>query len=61
MAKKQTFGDKTSKTKNSKNQVKFIKSYVSKKTNSIRFLEEIVTIPEGNSVESVLKEKIDSK
>ena len=32
-----------------------------KKTNSIRFLEEIVTIPEGKSVESVLKEKIDSK
>ena len=31
MAKKQTFGDKTSKTKNSKNQVKLIKSYVSKK------------------------------
>ena len=61
MAKKQTFGDKTSKTKSSKNQVKFIKSYVSKKTNSIRFLEEIVTIPEGKSVESVLKEKIDSK
>ena len=61
MAKKQTFGDKTSKTKNSKNQVKLIKSYVSKKTNSIRFHEEIVTIAEGKSVESVLKEKIDSK
>ena len=61
MAKKQTFGDKTSKTKNSKNRVKLIKSYISKKTNSIRFLEEMVEVPDGQSIESVLKEKLDSK
>jgi len=61
MAKKQTFSDKTSKTKNSKNRVKLIKSYISKKTNSIRFLEEMVEVPDGESIESVLKEKLDSK
>ena len=61
MAKKQTFSDKTSKAKNSKNRVKLIKSYISKKTNSIRFLEEMVEVPDGQSIESVLKEKLDSK
>ena len=61
MAKKQTFSDKTSKAKNSKNRVKLIKSYISKKTNSIRFLEEMVEVPDGKSIESVLKEKLDSK
>ena len=29
----------------------------SKKTNAIRFLEEMVEVPDGQSIESVLKEK----
>ena len=62
MAKKQSFNDKTSgKNTNTKNKVKLIKSSISSKTNSIRFSEEMVTIPDGKSVESVLKEVVDSK
>jgi len=62
MAKKQSFSDKTVQKKESKkNMIKFIRSNISKKTNSIRFIEEMVTIPDGKSVESVLKEKISSK
>ena len=62
MAKKQTFEDKTAGNKGkSKNKVKLIRSNISSKTNSIRFSEEMVSIPDGKSVESVLKEVIDSK
>lgn len=62
MAKKQTFGDKAAgKASNSKNRVKLIKSSFSEKTNAIRFSEEMVIIPEGKSVEAVLKDVIASK
>ena len=62
MAKKQSFSDKNSgKNTNTKNKVKLIKSSISSKTNSIRFSEEMVAIPDGKSVESVLKEVVDSK
>ena len=57
MAKKQTFGDKAAgKNATGKNKVKLIRSSISKKTKSIRFSEEMVTIPDGKSVEAVLKE-----
>lgn len=61
MAKKQSFGDKTAGKAIGKNKVKLIKSNISTKTKSIRFSEEMVTIPEGKSVESVLKEITSSK
>ena len=62
MAKKQTFGDKAAgKATNSKNRDKLIKSSLSEKTNAIRFSEEMVVIPDGKSVEAVLKEVIASK
>ena len=62
MAKKQSFSDKTSgKNTNTKNKVKLIRSSISRKTSSIRFNEEMVTIPDGKSVESVLKEVVNSK
>ena len=56
MAKKQTFESKLNKSSDEKNQVKLIRSFYSKETQSIRFSEEMVTIPEGKSVDSHLKE-----
>ena len=62
MAKKQSFGDKTAgKAANLRNRVKLIKSNLSSTKNSIRFSEEMVSIPEGKAVEVVLKEIINSK
>ena len=55
MAKKQTFESKLNKSSDKKNQVKLIRSFYSKETQSIRFSEEMVTI-EGKSVDSHLKE-----
>lgn len=58
MAKKQTFGDKVGKhNKNSKTNIKFVKSTLTEKGN-IRFSEEIVGIPEGENVENYLKNLI---
>ena len=56
MAKKQTFESKLNKSSDKKNQVKLIRSFYSQETQSIRFSEEMVTIPEGKSVDSHLKE-----
>ena len=56
MAKKQTFESKLNKSSDKKNQVKLIRSFYSKETQSIRFSEEMVTIPEGKSVDGHLKE-----
>ena len=58
MAKKQTFGDKVGKNnKNSKTNIKFVKSTLTEKGN-IRFSDEIVGIPEGENVENYLKNLI---
>tara|TARA_B100001758_G_scaffold50598_1_gene41088 strand:- start:52 stop:234 length:183 start_codon:yes stop_codon:yes gene_type:complete len=56
MAKKQTFESKLNKSGSKKNQIKLIRSYFSKETQSIRFSEEMVSIPEGKSVDAHLKE-----
>ena len=57
MAKKQTFGEKVGKQKaSSKNHIKLIRSGKSKKTNALRFYEEMVKIPDGKNADSVLKE-----
>tara|TARA_Y100000590_G_C15314362_1_gene861385 strand:+ start:374 stop:559 length:186 start_codon:yes stop_codon:yes gene_type:complete len=57
MAKKQTFGEKVGKQKaSSKNHIKLIRSGKSKKTNALRFYEEMVKIPDGKNADSVVKE-----
>ena len=57
MAKKQTFGDKTS--KQSKNKSTYIKLIRSVKTNkdSVLFKKEMVEIPDGKNPGSYIKEK----
>jgi len=61
MAKKQTFSDKTSKTGNKKSKIKLIRSFISDRTGSIRFSEDMLDIPEGKTPDSVIKEFIASK
>ena len=56
MAKKQTFESKLNKSNNKNSKVKLIRSNLSKNKQSVRFLEEMVEIPEGKSVEAYLKE-----
>ena len=58
MAKKQTFESKLNKSDNKKNQIKLIRSQISKNNQSIRFSEEMVSIPDGKSIEEHLKEII---
>ena len=58
MAKKQTFESKLNKSDNNKNQIKLIRSQTSGDGKSLRFSEEIVSIPDGKSVEAYLKEII---
>ena len=58
MAKKQTFESKLNKSDNKKNQIKLIRSQISKNNRSIRFSEEMVSIPDGKSIEAHLKEMI---
>ena len=57
MAKKQSFGDKTS--KQGKNKSTYIKLIRSIKTNkdSVLFKKEMVEIPDGKTPESYIKEK----
>jgi len=57
MAKKQTFGDKTS--KQGKNKSTFIKLVRTVKTNrdTVLFKKEMVEVPEGKTPESYIKEK----
>ena len=51
MAKKQSFSDKTSgKNANTKNKVKLIRSSMSSKTNSIRFLKRWLLSQMGNQL-----------
>ena len=56
MAKKQTFESKVNKSDNKQNQIKLIRSQISKNNKSIRFSEEMVAIPDGKSIEAYLKE-----
>ena len=63
MAKKQTFGDKTSGKgkENSKNRIKLIRSFTSDKTGSIRFSEDMLKVSEGSTPENTIKEFLESK
>ena len=61
MAKKQTFSDKSGKKQSSKNRIKLIRSYLSDKTGSLRFTEDMLLVPEGESPEKVIKDFISSK
>ena len=62
MAKKQSFGDKISKTKNTgKSCIKLIRSDRSSKTGALRFFDAIVQIPEGKSADGVVKELLAKK
>ena len=56
MAKKQSFGDKTSKgEQNSKNRIKFIRSFISEKTGAVRFTEDMLKVSSNESPESAIK------
>ena len=61
MAKKQTFGDKTGKAKNVKNRIKLIRSFISEKTGSVRFSEDMLLVKDGSTPENTIKEFIASK
>tara|TARA_Y100001970_G_scaffold58912_1_gene74943 strand:+ start:440 stop:625 length:186 start_codon:yes stop_codon:yes gene_type:complete len=61
MAKKQTFGDKTSKQNQKKSTyIKLVRSIKTDK-NSILFKKEMVEVPDGKSPESYIKEKFKNK
>ena len=61
MAKKQTFSSKVSKDTVKKNTIKLIRSKISKSSGSVRFSEDIVQVPDGESTEKFIKEFIQSK
>ena len=62
MAKKQSFGDKTSKTKNTgKSCIKLIRSERPSKTGALRFFDDMVQIPEGKTADGVVKELLSKK
>ena len=57
MAKKQTFGDKTSKQNKKKSTyIKLIRSIKTDK-DSVLFRKEMIEVPDGKSPESYIKEK----
>ena len=58
MAKKQTFESKLNKKDNKSNKVKLIRSNYLKDKQSVRFLEEMVNIPDGKNAEVFLKEHL---
>ena len=61
MAKKQTFENKLSKSATRKNQIKLIRSHLSSDKGSIRFSEEMITVPDGKSIDAHLKEVLNKK
>ena len=63
MAKKQAFGDKLKKGSKVSNNtsIKLIRSFISEKTGSVRFSEDMLQVPEGQSVENHIKEFVKSK
>ena len=60
MAKKQSFSDKTGKKAASKNRIKLVRSVISEKTGSVRFSEDILSVPEGKTSEATIKDFISS-
>ena len=61
MAKKQTFGDKVDGKAASKTFIKLIRSGRSGKTGALRFNEEMLSIPDGKSADTVVKELLSNK
>ena len=61
MAKKQTFENKLSKSSSKKNQIKLIRSHLLSDKGSIRFSEEMITVPDGKSAEAHLKDVLSKK
>ena len=62
MAKKQTFGDKLNKgNKSNQTSIKLIRSFISEKTGSVCFSEDMLHIPEGQSIEKYIKDFVTSK
>ena len=62
MAKKQSFWDKTGKTKKTgKSCIKLICSERSSKTGALRFFDDMVQIPEGKTADGVVKELLAKK
>ena len=59
MAKKQTFGDKTSSSKKFiEKRIKLIKTRRSERTNSLRFSHEMIPVKEGTSPDQLVKEAV---
>ena len=61
MAKKQTFSDKLNKKNDKLNIIKLVKAAYSEKTGALRFLEEMIHIPDGKSTESYIKDLLSKK
>ena len=61
MAKKQSFGDKVGHKAIVKNQIKLIRSGRSEKTGALRFNEEMIHIPDGESADAIVKKLLTNK
>ena len=61
MAKKQSFSDKLTDKNVVKNYIKLIRSGRSEKTGALRFNEEMIQIPDGESADTVVKELLSDK
>ena len=62
MAKSQTFGAKVGKKKaTGKNHIKLIRSDRAAKSGALRFYEEMVRIPDGESMDNVVKDILAKK
>ena len=61
MAKKQTFSDKTNKKNDKSSLIKLVRTGYSNKTGALKFLEEMVHIPEGNTPDAYVKDLLSKK
>ena len=56
MAKKQTFGDKASQKKQSKNMIKLVRAFKDDSKGSTRFSVEMLKVPDGKEPKNYVKE-----
>ena len=56
MAKQQTFGDKTSKQKQSNNIIKLVRAFKNDSVGSMKFSMEMLKIPDGKEAKNYVKE-----
>ena len=54
-------GHKLDPQKNTKNRIKLIRSFVSEKTGSVRFTEDMLVVNDGSTPEKTIKDFIESK